>query len=148
VLNVTNEEITSFRDITDLANKRGQLFGSWAEDYFITTSSFPWKDIPEVVIGRVAYDNFLVYYARKSQFYVIDGTNTILALHQTTDQGNFEGATKDNKDINDVLIKQHFPDINYTAGLTECIELFTCYSNRNVVVKSRKLANMCSLRST
>ncbi|XP_053406368.1 uncharacterized protein LOC123558734 [Mercenaria mercenaria] len=84
VLNVTESEASTWGNINQMAEERGKLFTGWAEDYFITTRSFPWNDIAEVVIGRRAYDNWLVYYFRKSQHTVIDSTKTLLAVHQTT----------------------------------------------------------------
>ncbi|KAK3599737.1 hypothetical protein CHS0354_037210, partial [Potamilus streckersoni] len=60
------------------------LFAAYAEDYFITSTSYPWKDIPDIVIGRRAYDNWLVLNARTMMHRVLDATETILAVHQTT----------------------------------------------------------------
>ena len=40
--------------------------------------------MPEVVIGRVAYDNWLVLNAIKSKQVVVDVSKTVLAVHQTT----------------------------------------------------------------
>jgi hypothetical protein len=56
----------------------------------------PWKDCPEVVVGRVAYDNWLVLNANKRRHTTIDATRTLLALHQTTKKGNGEGRSHPN----------------------------------------------------
>ncbi|XP_053390897.1 uncharacterized protein LOC128553747 [Mercenaria mercenaria] len=98
VLNVTESKAPTWGNINKMAEERGKLFTGWAEDNFITTRSFPWNGIAEVVIGRRAYDNWLVYYSRKSKHTVIDSTKTLLAAHQTTKAGNREGHGHKNKD--------------------------------------------------
>ena len=105
VANVTKSESSTWTRITSVA-KKGELFSDNAEDYFITTRSYPWNDAAEVVIGRRAYDNWLVYNALKQKHIFIDGTSTIPAVHQTTAVGNFEGHKHRNKDYNADLLKQ------------------------------------------
>ncbi len=85
------QNLDSFKGIKDAA-KRGKLFGTNAEDYFATTTyGYPWESIPDFVVGRVGYDNWLVVTAIVKRMVVIDTTNTILALHQTGSDGNFAG---------------------------------------------------------
>ena len=51
-----------------------------------------------VVIGRPAYDNYFVGFARKNNVSIVDATKSILALHQTGSDGKFAGAkNKDSK---------------------------------------------------
>lgn len=142
--NVTKSEGSSWSNITKIAKERGKLFTGWAEDYFITPRSFPWKDIAEVVIGRRAYDNWLVYNSRKSKHTVIDGTKTILAVHQTTKAGNFEGHGHKNRDYNHNLLVKMYKRIKYNAGVIECIENFTNYEKDAIVVKSRTVHKSCA----
>ena len=47
--------------------------------------NYPWDKIPEVVVGRLNYDSFLVLNAVKSGHMAIDATKTVLAVHQTTE---------------------------------------------------------------
>ena len=56
-----------------------------AIDYFITTrNAMDWNKIPKFVIGRPAYDNWLVNYAMQSDRVVlIDASKTIDAIHQS-----------------------------------------------------------------
>ena len=83
--------IDSFDDIK-ASSKKGQLFGTNAQDYFISTSrGYPWETIPDFVVGRVGYDNWLVVTAIVKKMVVIDTTKTIIALHQTGIDGNFAG---------------------------------------------------------
>ncbi|KAK3579568.1 hypothetical protein CHS0354_010454 [Potamilus streckersoni] len=114
--NVTMVEGSSWIELAKVAKKRGKVFTGYAEDYFITSSSYPWKDIPEVVIGRRAYDNWLVLNARKQKHHVIDASDTILAVHQTTKAGNFEGHGHKNGEYNHKLLAKLYKSIRYGSG--------------------------------
>lgn len=73
---------------------RGELFGPDAEDYFITTpGTFLWEEIPDFIVGRPGYDNWLVGYAgrKPSQMSLLDATRTVPAVHQTGPDGIFSG---------------------------------------------------------
>jgi hypothetical protein len=61
--------------------KRGVMAGSGAIDYFVFTKGL-WQDIPPVTIGRVAFDNWLIYEARRLGVKVIDATPSINIIHQ------------------------------------------------------------------
>lgn len=50
--------------------------------------AFRWKKIPDFVIGRVAYDNWLVDYAYHDGLDRVDITKTAHAVHQTGVDGN------------------------------------------------------------
>ncbi|XP_053376393.1 uncharacterized protein LOC128547484 [Mercenaria mercenaria] len=143
VLNVTESEGSTWVNITKMVEERGQLFTGWAEEYFISTRSFPWSDIADVVIGRRAYDNWLVYYSRKSKYTVIDSTKTLLAVHQTTKAGNHEGHGHTNKDYNHNLLVKIYKRIKYNLGVIECVEKYTAYENGIAVVKSRVVRTSC-----
>ena len=64
VENLTPAEAETPSALKKVAKSRGTLFGENAQDYFITNKAFPWDKIADVVIGRLAYDNWLVGYAR------------------------------------------------------------------------------------
>ena len=136
VENVTKSESSTWTSLTSVA-KRGKLFGDSAEDYFITTRSYPWNDIAEVVIGLRAYDNWLVYNALKQKHMVIDGTATILAVHQTTAAGNFESHKHRSKEYDAILLKRLYKNIKYTQGCTGCAIYETQYRQAHVVVSKR-----------
>ena len=126
--NVTAFEARDQLTITKAAEVRGTLFSPWGEDYFITMKNYPWKDIPDVIVGRRAYDNWLVLDARK-RGYVIDATETILAVHQTTYRGNYEGHSHRDRDYNHNLLVRTFRRLHYAAGKTSCAELITRYNS-------------------
>ena len=123
--------------MTAVSKARGQIFASNAEDYFITTRVYPWEDIPDLVIGRRAYDNWLVFQARKSKHTVIDVTNTVLAVHQTTEGGNFEGLTHANKDYNFKLLRRLDEKINYDTGWINCAEIYSKYVKETIIFECR-----------
>ncbi|XP_060596812.1 uncharacterized protein LOC132750783 [Ruditapes philippinarum] len=142
---LTMSEGLSWKSITQVAQMRGKLFNGFAEDYFITTPEYPWRDIAEVVIGRPAYDNWLVYRSRKLQVNVIDSTNTILAVHQTTGSGNYEGHKQTNSNYNHNLLVKLYKFIKYKTGFIECIEKYTDYKNEILLVKTRIVEKQCTV---
>ncbi len=133
-----SEQVDSLQGVRHLARRNtAELFTKHGEDYFITTSTgFPWKDIPDFVIGRVGYDNWLVSYAIQNYFYVIDATNTVLCLHQTGMDGNYAGFShKYLNNINKELANSDFP---YTLGKTDCAKVVTTFRSDTTRQASQK----------
>lgn len=132
----TNVQNVSFIDplsddsLKSIAESQGELYKEDAEDFFISTRLFPWSKILPVVVGRPAYDNWLVAEARcRLQAEVIDVTETLLALHQTTVKGgNLEGHTHNESDINFKIFSQNKLKPNFLSGLTTCVEFNTFYT--------------------
>lgn len=144
VKDVTVEESSTWKNLHKIGKSRGKIFTTFAEDYFITLPIYPWKDIPEVVIGRRAYDNWLVLNARKQGHTTVDGSNTILAVHQTTKSGNFEGHSHKNGEYNHNLLRRLYKRLHYGAGLTSCAQFYTNYkTKRNPEVLKRKVHKSC-----
>lgn len=85
-------------DVDRSAKAEGRLFISDAQDYFFMTSQFPWTYVPDVVVGRPGYDNFLVATAIRKGVSVVDATRSLVALHQTDQDGNFAGHNRNNSD--------------------------------------------------
>ena len=79
VFNLISTEVNNVPSKT-IAENRGKLFITNAEDYFITDASFPWDTIPEVVIGRPWYDKWVILHARHINCTVIDATEMLLAV--------------------------------------------------------------------
>ena len=47
--------------MSDMSDLRVSGPNTWAVDYYlISHNQFPWETIPDVVIGRPGYDNFIV----------------------------------------------------------------------------------------
>ena len=60
----------------------GKLRGNGAIDYFLFKKNMWPKTMPPFVIGRVQFDNWLIYCARFMGIDVIDATPVITAVHQ------------------------------------------------------------------
>lgn len=70
----------------------GELFSPWGIDYFV----FPrhlYDDVPDFTIGRVAWDNWMIYYARTTFGMAIDATLDVLAVHQNHDYSHLPEKT-------------------------------------------------------
>ncbi|CAG2197399.1 unnamed protein product [Mytilus edulis] len=136
VVNVTAIEASSFKGILK-ASERGELYAGDALDYFITTSWYPWKDAPDLVVGRPGFDNWIVANARLMNFSVIDTTETIIAVHQTTEAGNKEAHQQHNVSYNIELQEKFNERLRYNLGVTSCMKYKTVYS-KNSSLKLRK----------
>lgn len=126
VYRITSKEAENHVHLRKASVVNGELFTTGAEDYMITTRLFPWKTVPNLVVGRLAYDNWLVAHARCTlKIDVIDVTNTLLAVHHTTKAGTWESAQKPNSCYNTRLLKEGNRSLNFQAGLTSCTEWMT-----------------------
>ena len=146
VVNVSSRETSSSESLHKAAQKRGKLFINVSQDYFISNTAFPWKRIPEVVVGRVGYDNWLVLDSIHKGYTVVDATNTVLAVHQTTRKGNFQGRSSlYEPKYNIRLLARYHKRIAYRAGSTRCIEIMTKYSENGAinVSKRSKMPQFC-----
>ena len=114
-------------DMPALARERGNLFWFSAEDYFIMSAQgYPWHRVPrDVVVGRVGYDNYLVYNALRHNMSVVDATNTVLAVHQTGRDGNLAGHGGKHAGYNMGQIGR----FNFRAGLTRSSQFVTGFLN-------------------
>nr|XP_022304841.1 uncharacterized protein LOC111111937 [Crassostrea virginica] len=145
VKNVSAKEAVNFALLKNASKTRGKLFTTWAEDYFITTKNFPWSDMPSVVVGRRAYDNFLVLESIKQHFIVIDATKTILAIHHTTNAGNFENRKKAHSDFNAALISKFYNStaVNYFKGRVDCANHYSdTLKNGTNIVRKKKFTSL------
>ncbi len=124
------DTITSSKQIRTLA-KRASMFISNAADYFISTrNGYPWKDMPDFVVGKRGYDNWLMMNALKYSAMTIDATNSVLCLHQTDEKGIKEGRQSSNKDVNMNLMKKHE---SLTLGHTDCMRWETRLKQNNTI---------------
>jgi hypothetical protein len=87
---------------------RGRLFQTDAQDYFfVTRGTFNWDKMPNFVIGRVAYDNWIVDHAYHIHVDRVDATSTLHAVHQTGTDGNKAGhIARPDKEWNLALVDQ------------------------------------------
>jgi hypothetical protein len=71
---------------------RGQCYTPWGIDYFV----FPrhlYTATPDFTIGRVAWDNWMIYHARTTFGLAIDATRDVLAVHQNHDYSHIPEKT-------------------------------------------------------
>ena len=142
VENLTSDiDATDFTELRKFALEHGQLYKTDAEDFFVTSRVFPWNDTLPVVIGRPAYDNWLSGHARCAlKSIVIDVTETVVAIHQTTSYGgNIESYKSQNPYVNFELFKQLNLKPNFIAGLTTCTNYKTFNTFCGVVTADERL---------
>jgi len=68
---------------TDLRSD-GELHLPAGSDYFIYPRSH-FRELPDFAIGRAGWDNWMIYYAKKKGWPVIDASPSITAIHQVHD---------------------------------------------------------------
>jgi hypothetical protein len=62
----------------------GRLAASFAIDYFVFLKGL-FGDVPPFAIGRMSWDNWLLYRARKHRAALIDASPLVMAVHQNHD---------------------------------------------------------------
>ncbi|KAK7488936.1 hypothetical protein BaRGS_00019893, partial [Batillaria attramentaria] len=137
-------EETSFSNLTRISKERGKLTWVNAIDYFVVDRKFPWIDIPDLVIGRVWYDNWLVSYCIQRRFIVIDATKTLLAVHQTGKAGISEGSHRPTKWYNLNLLKR-LRLVNQTGRRdVRCAPWVTSYTRtRQIYIRYVRIPKNC-----
>lgn len=61
-------------------------------DYFVFSRGLYYQKIPEFVVGRTSWDNWLVWYARDSGARVVDASAVVCAVHQNHDYSHHPGG--------------------------------------------------------
>ena len=129
-----------------------KLFHPRAIDYFIISRyGFNWDAMPEFVVGRVGYDNWLVGTAIRLGFNVVDASNNILAVHQVGSDGE-RSAFLINPQQTDLNMKLINSNESYTNTVkighmscsqyyTSCVDVSTirseCSSCDSIVLEKR-----------
>ena len=140
-----NTSLTELDEVGHYANS-STLFNTNAQDYFLTTrDGYPWRSIPDFVVGRVGYDNWLVVTALVKHILVLDATATVTALHQTGEDGNLAGHGAQSERYYNYGLAKGF---NYDRGLTTCGQFATQRKNGTIVITERTTVNgkRCSER--
>jgi hypothetical protein len=65
-------------------SERGSRRPTWFIDYFVFTRGL-YRDLPPLVIGRVGWDNWLIWKARSLGAVVVDASPMFKAIHQNHD---------------------------------------------------------------
>ena len=96
--NYRMQEGESFLTLMDVreASYVSEIDNSMAIDYFITTKNgYPWRTVPDFVVGRLCFDSWLMSNAITSGLVTIDLSTSVLALHQSDSGGSRESASLD-----------------------------------------------------
>jgi len=69
----------------------GRLHKATGSDYFIFPRSC-FEDMPTFAIGRAGWDNWMIYSGRRNGWPVVDGTPSIMIIHQSHDYSHLPGG--------------------------------------------------------
>ncbi|MBI3180821.1 MAG: hypothetical protein HYZ28_01620 [Myxococcales bacterium] len=72
-------------------SKEGKLHPVTGIDYFVFPRGL-WSEIPPFAVGRTAWDNWLLYGARKAGAPLVDATAAVTAVHQNHDYAHVSGG--------------------------------------------------------
>jgi hypothetical protein len=77
--------------LRDSVRKQDQLHRPAGSDFFLFPKSC-YQDIPNFIIGRAGWDNWMICKARKEGWPVIDCTPSVVIVHQNHDYSHLPGA--------------------------------------------------------
>jgi len=77
--------------LRESVRKQNQLHRPAGSDFFLFPKSF-YQDIPSFTIGRAGWDNWMIYKARKENWVVIDGTPSLMIVHQNHDYSHLPNS--------------------------------------------------------
>ncbi len=70
--------------------ERGEFYSPWGIDYFVFPRQL-YTDVPDFTIGRPAWDNWMIFHARKTFGMAIDASRDVLVIHQNHDYSHLPG---------------------------------------------------------
>ena len=119
--------------ITNNSTNKNHLRGD-AEDYFfIYRNLFPWNAVlDDLVVGRPAYDNYLVAIAAMTNVAVVDASCSIGALHQMDKHGTKSGLKNNDSNINSKILGR-FP---YHSGILTKTQYYTTVSKHMILMNT------------
>ncbi len=79
------------QDLLSYVDRKGKLYSLDGIDYFIFPRGRLGR-LPPFAVGRVGWDNWMIYNARKERIRVIDATRFIRAVHQNHDFSHHPGG--------------------------------------------------------
>jgi hypothetical protein len=74
-------------EVRQAARETNQQRDEWFIDYFVFRRGLFLRRIPELVIGRVYWDNWLLWYAGHEGAALVDASGAVMAVHQNHDYG-------------------------------------------------------------
>ncbi len=126
--------------LRESVREQNQLHRPAGSDFFLFPKSC-YQDIPNFIIGRAGWDNWMIYKARKEGWPVIDCTPSVMIVHQNHDYSHLPGG------------KPHYehPDTNENirlAGGQAAVRYTILDSTRCLVNGKLARPKMTSLRFT
>ena len=104
--------------------RQGELHRPAGSDFFLFPKSC-YQDVPNFTIGRAGWDNWMIYKARKEGWAVIDGTPSLMIIHQNHDYSHLPGGKShyDHPDTNiNIRLAGGHAHIRYTIlDSTHCL---------------------------
>jgi len=121
-----------------IVNRQGTLHRPAGSDFFLFPHS-SFREVPPFAIGRAGWDNWMIYKARRENWPVIDGTPSLMIVHQNHDYSHLPGG------------KPHYehPDTNENirlAGGTAAVRYTILDSTHQLVDGKLSRLRMTSLR--
>ncbi len=77
--------------LRESVRKQNQLHRPAGSDFFLFPKSC-YEDIPNFIIGRAGWDNWMIYKARREGWPVIDCTPSVMIVHQNHDYSHLPGS--------------------------------------------------------
>lgn len=113
-----------------------------AQDYFITSRAlWDWRDLPDLVVGRRAYDNWLVQCAvTLPGVDAVDVTLTNPAVHLTvrSNKDGHSGVSVADVDYNNIVIAREDPKWHPHLGRMSACPMYTELNNGAVRISMRR----------
>jgi hypothetical protein len=92
------QELIDFRDggqveaLRQHALQQGKKYPPGGMDYFIFRRGVL-ANLPDFAVGRPRWDNWMLYYARKNDYLLVDATDAVFAIHQNHDYSHHAQGT-------------------------------------------------------
>ena len=77
--------------LVEAVRKQNQLHRPAGSDFFLFPKAC-YADIPNFIIGRAGWDNWMIYKARAEKWAVIDCTPSVMIVHQNHDYSHLPGG--------------------------------------------------------
>lgn len=106
------------KNLQELVWERGILAPETAKDYFVFPKHL-YLEVPEFAIGRGYWDNWMVNLALEKNYPVIDGSQTILAVHQNHSYSHVIGGKTEAYLGKEAEINQKIGKVNKPGNIGE-----------------------------
>lgn len=82
--NINFNELNWAGKIRSYTKEKGKLHGPSGIDYFVFPRGLEFE-LPPFTVGRIGWDNWLIYYIRSLRIPIINATKVVTAIHQNHD---------------------------------------------------------------